>query len=374
MKKRSLGQEMKPNILLVGNFLSGSGLTPQVCETLCALFRSRGCDVCTTSEKISKPHRLLDIVKTVIFDRKRYDIAIIDTFSGSGFWFAFLAGTSCSLVGKPYILLLHGGNLPDFLDGCAKSPWSSLFQFFSPHPLYRRGQVLPYRSLFRRAWRLISPSPYLAHELNKRGFPVEQIANSIDLSLYKFRLRTAAEPRLFWLRSFDKIYNPILAIKVLALLRRDYPGAVLTMAGPDKGALEACKTFVAEAGLGGAVSFPGFLSKVDINRLAQEHDIFLNTTNVDNTPVSLIEAMALGMPIVTTNVGGIPHLVENGKTALLVPADDEAGMHTAISRLLENSQLSSELSANGRKMAETFSSERVYLQWRALLTTLLEMK
>ena len=84
----------------------------------------------------------------------------------------------------------------------------------------------------------------------------------------------------------------------------------------------------------------------------QECDIFINTTNFDNTPVSLIEAMALGFPVVSTNVGGIPYLIEDRKDGLLVPANDVAAFAKAIDELCAHSELTQTLSVNGRKKAE----------------------
>lgn len=359
-------------ILFVGNFLSSSGYTRQVCETLSDLFKSNGWKTYTTSNKLSKIRRLLDIVLTILLKRGQYQIAIIDTFSGSGFWFAYLAAIACKFTGKPYILLLHGGNLPGFLDGCATNFTESYKYLLSPHYLYQRGQVINYRTFFENASALVSPSPYLAQALIDRGFGVIQIPNSINLNVYNFKLRSRIKPRLFWLRSFCDIYNPLMALQVLQLLKCDYPDAILTMAGPDKGALSECKKFVTDAGLSDSVNFPGLLNKFEINQLAQQHDIFINTTNVDNTPVSLIEALALGLPVVTTNVGGIPFLVQDGKTAILVPPDQPTVMAESISKLLDDNKLCAELSKNGRAMAENFSEDQIYQQWTMLLSSRLK--
>ena len=100
-----------------------------------------------------------------------------------------------------------------------------------------------------------------------------------------------------------------------------------------------------------------------------QHDVFLNTTNIDNAPVSVIEAMACGLPVVSTNVGGIPYLLEHGKTALLVGPGDSDGMTGAVKRLLPEQGLYSELSANGRQLAESFDWEVVLPQWQRLLNS-----
>ena len=109
------------------------------------------------------------------------------------------------------------------------------------------------------------------------------------------------------------------------------------------------------------------MTKTDWIKYAQDFDIFINTTNVDNTPVSVIEAMALGLPIVTTNVGGIPYLLEDEKEALLVPSDNVNAMKQAIISLLENPDKTKSLSQNGRKKVEKFDWEVVKKQWVEIL-------
>ncbi len=92
------------------------------------------------------------------------------------------------------------------------------------------------------------------------------------------------------------------------------------------------------------------------------------TTIFDNTPVSVIEAMALGLPVVGTNVGGIPYLVEDGKSGLLVPKGDAKAMCQAIKKLLSDNVWASTRSENARKKAEQFDWEVIKLKWIELLS------
>ena len=138
------------------------------------------------------------------------------------------------------------------------------------------------------------------------------------------------------------------------------------MVGPDKdGSLEMCKKYAAEKKL--PVTFSGKLTKEDWIALAKEYDIFINTTHFDNTPVSVIEAMALGLPVVSTNVGGVPYLLDNKKEALLVPDDDSEAFVEAIVSLCNNSSLTRGLVQNARRKAEDFDWKNVKHLWDALL-------
>jgi glycosyltransferase involved in cell wall biosynthesis len=197
------------------------------------------------------------------------------------------------------------------------------------------------------------------------------LPNPVSLDAYEFRERASARPRLVWLRSFHDIYNPTLAPKVLARLAAEFPDASLVMVGRDKGDGSFARTrqVAAELGVSGRISFPGGVRKRDVPAWLARGDIFLNTTDVDNTPVSVIEAMASGLCVVSTNVGGVPYLLEDGRDALLVPPGDEEAMAAAVRRVLTDPALAARLSRNARRKAEQFDWSLVMPQWAALLAS-----
>ena len=144
---------------------------------------------------------------------------------------------------------------------------------------------------------------------------IKVIPNPIEISNYPFRLRNNPQPIFIWLRAFHHIYNPELAIHVFANLSKIYPKSKMMMVGPDKGdgSLEAAQNVASKLGVKSRIEFTGAVSKSEVPSIINLADIFLNTTNIDNTPVSVIEAMACGSCIVSTNVGGLPYLLENKK-------------------------------------------------------------
>ena len=101
--------------------------------------------------------------------------------------------------------------------------------------------------------------------------------------------------------------------------------------------------------------------------LSKNYDIFINTTNYDNMPVSIIEAMALGLPIVTTVVGGLKYLLDNNIDSLFVPKGDVSTMCKQIIRLKTNNDLCHRLSLNGRIKAEQFTWDVVKTDWYKLI-------
>src|SRR5262249_15126210 len=123
-------------------------------------------------------------------------------------------------------------------------------------------------------------------------------------------------------------------------------------------------------GLRSSVRFTGFLDLGGKIGEGGAMDVYLNTNRIDNAPVAVIEAAAMGLPVVTTNVGGIPDLLIDGETALVVGDEDDEAMAHAICRLVEDPSLSERLSRNGRQLAERFSWEAVRPQWLQLFAEL----
>jgi glycosyltransferase involved in cell wall biosynthesis len=254
------------------------------------------------------------------------------------------------MLGVTYIPCLHGGNLPERI-----KKWPALS-----------------KKLFGGAYINVAVSGYLQQPMAQHGWPSTVIPNPINIRQYPFKHRAACRPRLLWVRSFHQLYNPQLAVRVLANLSAKYADAALTMVGPDKdGSLAQCTQLAKQLGVESKMAFKGFLSKQEWVQLAADHDIFINTTNFDNLPVSVIEAMALGMPVISTNVGGLPWLVEDGITGLLVPANDEAVFTAAIEKIVANPPLADALSGNARQAAENYDWKNVGVLWHTLLDSIL---
>jgi len=157
-----------------------------------------------------------------------------------------------------------------------------------------------------------------------------------------------------------------LAIKVLNSLKKIYPNATLCMVGPDSdGSLSETKQLADELNL--EVKFTGKLTKSEWIKLAEEYNVFINTTNFDNTPLSVIEAMALGLPIVSSNVGGMPYLIEHNVDGLLVSPNNDEVMSKAICRIMEHPLERENLIKNARFKVEQFDWEKVKTLWTQIL-------
>ncbi|APS38819.1 Glycosyltransferase involved in cell wall bisynthesis [Salegentibacter agarivorans] len=332
-------------LLYIGNELEDRGGAPTFIDKLSPLLKNEGFEVKTSSSHKNQVLRLSEMLTSIIKNKTWVDYVLIDTYSTRNFWYAVLAAQLCRNLQLDYILLLHGGELPMRLK---KNPQLST-------------------SLFKNAKQNIAPSRYLFDIFHKAGFTnLKYIPNSIFLKDYPFKPRKVLKPKLLWVRAFAEIYNPILALQVLEKLLKEFPEAELCMVGPEKDdSYKECVNYAKKNKL--PVKFTGKLSKSEWIALSEGYDIFLNTTNVDNTPVSLIEAMALGFPIISTNVGGIPYLLQDKKTGLLVPPDDKESMLSAIKELLINQDLAEKISRNARQQAEKFDWEIVKKDWKEVL-------
>ncbi|WP_347924965.1 glycosyltransferase family 4 protein [Pontimicrobium sp. SW4] len=333
-------------ILYIGNNLK-SKLTNQTTLTLLSnLLINEGYSVKISSSLNNQFLRLLSMLWAIMKYRKKIDFVLIDTYSTKNFYYAISTSQLCRFLKLRYIPILHGGDLPSRLD---KSPKLS-------------------HGIFTNSYKNIAVSNYLKHEFNKRGFESIFIPNILEIEKYTFLQREISFPKLLFVRAFASIYNPEMAIKALSKIKREYPEAILCMVGPEKdNSLESCKTLVKELELENSVEFTGMLSKKEWHKKAENYNIFINTTNVDNAPISVMEAMALGLPIVSTNVGGMPFLIEDNKTGILVNENDICDMVKAINTICKNEETAKHLVNNARKQVEKFDWSNIKGLWHNIL-------
>ncbi len=339
----------KPGVLMIGNFLSGSVGVRCVCEDLAEGLRSRGWRVFTASSAENRVLRLLQMLAVTWRKRARYTVAQIDVYADLAFVYAEVVAVSLRLLRRPFILTLHGGAL------------SELAQT-SPRRVER---------LLRSAATVTAPSGHHQEGLRHLRPDIQVVRNGVDLSLCEPRVLNTARPRLVWLRAFHKTYNPVLAVEVVHLLSADFPELLLLMVGPDKGdgAYEETAAAVAKHGLENRVRLSGAVPKGEVPSMLAQGDIFLNTTDIDNAPVTVVEALACGRCVVSTDVGGVPLLLTDGVDGLLVPPRDAAAMAAAVRRILTDASLAARLSANARATALAFDRETVLTTWEELLVS-----
>jgi len=331
------------NILHIGNNLIKKNKNTTTMEALRLLLEKEGIKIYRSSNKSNKVLRLIDMCFSILKYKNKVDCILIDTYSTFNFYFAFTTSQLARFLKIKYIPILHGGNLPMRLDKSLKMS----------------------KAIFNNSYVNIAPSGYLQHEFQKRNFKSILIPNSISIAKYELKKREKLKPKLLYVRAFSKIYNPTMAVEVLCEVMKTYPNAKLCMIGPDSedGSFLQTKELINKLKLNRNIELTGLLSKSEWHKKSKDFDIFINTTNIDNTPVSVIEAMALGLPVVSTNVGGVPYLIKNNADGVLVDANDVKAMTFAIISLIQSPNKVKELTRNARRKVERFDGAIVVNDW-----------
>jgi glycosyltransferase involved in cell wall biosynthesis len=275
---------------------------------------------------------------------------VVHVLANSGWaWhlFAAPAVAIARLRGPAVIVNYHGGDAD---------------AFFAHAPRY----VL---KMLAGASLMVIPSTFLQRVAARYGLQVEIIPNGIDLSRFKpaqpshtHEPQSRCAPHLLVTRNLEPIYDIATAIRAFARIRAVFPLASLTIAGsgPEGARLRA---LALQLGLGACVHFVGRVKNEDIPRLYASATCLLNPSTVDNMPISILEAFACGVPVVSTRVGGIPDMLEDGVSGLLVPVGDDAAMARSALRILESTCLAAKLRTAGLEQAEKYNWSDVKRQW-----------
>lgn len=340
----------------------GAGMTVQA-ETLRRRLVEAGFDVVpvrTNSQLrgVLRPLRHVRFVRGAIAwsrfawaMRRLAGVDLVHVFATS--WLSFFLFAAPALVlgrtlGKGVVLHYHGGNAAPFM---RRLGWLAL-------------------PFLRSAHRLVVPSRFLVEVFAPWNLAAEAINNPVDTRPLP-PLAPTAEPVVFSCRNLGPVYDIATAIDAFALFAATSPGARLILAGdgPERGRLEAR---AAALGLADRIEFLGNIEHDDMAAVRDRATIALNTSRVDNQPVSLIEAMAAGLPIVSTDAGGIPHMVENEADALLAPVGDASALAHALRRVATEPATRDRLVAGGRARARAYRWSAIKEQWLRLYGDLLD--
>ena len=270
---------------------------------------------------------------------------VVHVFSAS-FWSfllsplpAILAGRA---LGKRVILNYHSGEAADHL-----AQWGALV-----HPWLRLVDTI------------VVPSVYLRNIFARHGYRALVIPNVVNTSRFRYRERSPLRPHLLSTRNLESYYRVDNTLEAFALLKARYPEATLTIAGYGREE-DRLRRLAASFGSDG-ICFVGRVSPEDMPRLYGTADIFVNSSVVDNQPVSVLEAFAAGLPVVTTGTGDIINLVRDGAAGLIVPQGDPVAMAKAVTTLLENPDGAVLMARRARRAVEQCTWSRVRHKWAAV--------
>jgi glycosyltransferase involved in cell wall biosynthesis len=275
---------------------------------------------------------------------------VVHVFSASYFSFVLAplpAVLTAKLLKRPVLMNYRSGEAPDHL---------------------RRSRLA--RTILREADENVVPSKFLQGVFASHGIAARVIPNIIDRGRFRFRPRTLLRPRFLSTRNFEPLYNVACTLRAFALVQRARPDATLTLVG--SGSQESALRDLAETLDLKNVTFVGAVDPREIWKYYAAADVYIQTPNIDNMPSSLLEAFASGLPVVSTEAGGVPAMLTDGVHGLLAPIDDHEAIARQVLLLLEDSRLARRLAMSAYESTDALIWERVRNQWIAAYRGLLE--
>lgn len=271
----------------------------------------------------------------------RIEAVHINACSGIAF-FAFAAPAILlgRLFGKAVILHYHSGSGPEFFRATAPvTPW-----------------------IFRRATSVVVPSRYLREAFESWGVSAHMVANICDLRRFQ-PPEPPPHPVFIVARNLEPIYNNETAIRAFAEFYRKSPNARLVIAG-DGPEAAMLRELARSLNVSSAVEFTGSVDNSRIPDLMRRVTAVVNTSLTDNQPVSVIEGFAAGVPVISSNVGGVPDLITDGVNGLLFEARDASGLARQMKYVADHPEEARRLAACARETVEQFSWPSVFRQLR----------
>lgn len=277
---------------------------------------------------------------SLVFTVPRYDVLHI--FSASYLSF-LLSPTPAILVGKLFrkklLLNYHSGEAGDHLRRWSKTAIPTI----------------------RMVDEVIVPSTYLVKVFAEFGLNARPIYNIIERGVFTFLERNTLRPKFLTNRNFEAHYGVDVVLRAFALVQQEIPEASLTVVGDGPLRYEL-KKLAADLKLQ-HTEFTGRVEHDLAAKLYSASDVFLNGSSIDNQPLSILEAFASGLPVVSTNAGGIPFMVKHEENALLSGVGDERQLAANVLRLMRDPQLSARLVNNGLKECDKYDWKTLRNQW-----------
>lgn len=252
---------------------------------------------------------------------------------------AMLAG---HIFGKRVVLHYHSGEAEDHLAnwGLLVHPWMTL------------------------ADEIVVPSNYLRDVFARFGYHVRVIPNVVDLEMFDYRERRPLRPRLLSTRNLERHYRVDVIIEAFARYQTENPAAMLTIAG--YGSQEPALRALAARLTRGGVRFLGKIEPAWMPKLYADSDVYLNASEVDNQPVSILEAFASGTPVISTPAGDIASMVRHGETGLIVPVDSPEAMAQAIADTFDRPERAFQMAGQARDDLDRFTWAAVRDEWQSV--------
>jgi glycosyltransferase involved in cell wall biosynthesis len=278
----------------------------------------------------------------LVRELRRADVVHVFSASYSSFLLAPLpAIVIARLFGKRVLLNYHSGEAEDHL----------------------RHSWIARTALRRHVGMNVVPSAFLKDVFKRFGIDATVVANTVDRRDFNYRARDLRRRPLTILstRNFEPVYNVACTLRAFASIQARFADTTLTLVGT--GSQErALKTLAAELGLRG-VRFIGRVVPQEIPSYCAIADVYVQTPAADNMPLSVLEAFASGLPVVSTAVGGVPAVLTDRVHGLLAPANDAQAIASRIIELIERPDYATELAKAAYDECAQYDWQSVRESW-----------
>jgi glycosyltransferase involved in cell wall biosynthesis len=279
----------------------------------------------------------------------RVNLIHIHVASRASTWRKAVFAFTAFVFRVPYVLHLHGGGFADF--------------YYKECGPLRRYAV---RILFEKASSVIALSRSWAAKLHEMvpTAHIDIIYNSVSLPAQQNQCEQGECKKILFLGQITKEKGVFDLIRAIAIMGED---AELVLGGDGESDMAA--ELARELDISGRVRLPGWVLGEDKEKLLSTASIFILPSYKEGLPVSVLEAMAWGIPVVATPVGGIPEVVRHGKEGLIIQPGDINEMSSVLRTLLDDAELRQRLGTNGRERVRRIFSDDVELpKFEALWT------
>jgi L-malate glycosyltransferase len=302
------------------------------------------------AQRLDRVQRLRSVLRLPLFCLRLLlalpRVGVVHVFSHSGLGF-FLFTAPSVLLGRLFrrrvIVNFHSGDAEPFF-----AAWPRLTA-----------------AVLRLAHVIVVPSGFLVGVFAKRGFPSVVVPNICELDRFSPPQDGPLRPTFVVARHLEPKYNCATVLRGFARIHAHDAAARLEMLG-DGSERKVLERLAEELGVAQAVRFSGYVPNERLPERFREASIFLNASRVDNMPISILEAFAAGLPVVSSNAGGIPFMVDHGTTGLLFDPEDDAALAHAALALLSDTARARQMTRAAAESAKQYRWEAIYPKWREL--------
>lgn len=324
-------------VLLITNYKKGTGGISGQVEMLRKNLGAEGITADIFNTKGSVLYRLF--CKRILHKKATsYDVLHVHCCSKVGFFPAIVGVSAGKRIGKKVVLTYHGGGAEEF---------------------FRKHTRLVRHFLLKTDTNIVL-SGFLGRVFDKYQIPYTIIPNVIELDASCFKQRDQIKPNFISIRTLSPLYNIECILRAFKRVKQQIPEATLKIVGdgPSRAKLEE---MVKSEGIRD-VTFVGRIDNTEIYYQLDQADIMLSSPTIDNMPVSILEAFNAGLLVISSNVGGVPYMIEDGVNGLLFSSDNDFVLSSKMLDSVINKEASTQMIEKAHASLQQYSWKKVWFE------------